>query len=82
MIKMVCDAEAGGQVPAIVAPEIISDIEDVRKLRDSLSEILETVLYDEDLTYCTPNSHLYVVAHLVNTLTRDIEKAAQKGGDQ
>lgn len=74
MILMVCDTEAGGKVPAISAPEVLSDIEDVRSLRNALSEMLESVLYDEDLTYCTPNSHLYIVAHLINTLTRDIER--------
>lgn len=69
-----------GLVPAVVCPEVLSDFDDVRKFRDALFEMLETVLSDEDLTYCTPNSHLYIVANVIRVLTKDIEKEMRKGG--
>lgn len=77
MIKMMkTDA---GYVPVISAPEVLGVIDDVRTLRDALSGMLECVLFNSDLTQCTPNKHLYIVANIVNTLTKDIERGIKEG---
>lgn len=70
----------GGPVPAIAAPEALSDIDDVKQLRDALFEMLEIILSDDDLTFCTPTNSLYIVACIIRTLTIDLE-AREKGGE-
>ena len=65
----------GGQMLAISAPGVLSDTEDVQELRNALLEMLEMILYDEDLTAATPSNSLYIVANIIRELTRDIEKA-------
>lgn len=70
-----------GPVPAIAVPEVVSDTEDVRTLRDALFEMLEIVLSDDDLKYVTPSNSLYIVACLIRTLTKDIESLNKEGGE-
>lgn len=77
MITMLQSQE--GQVPAISAPEVLSDTDDVKALRDALFEMLEIILSDEDLKFCTPSNSLYIVACIIRTLTNDLE-AREKGG--
>ena len=69
----------GGSVPAIAAPEALTDIDDVKQLRDALFEMLEIILSDEDLKFCTPSNSLYIVACIIRTLTNDLEDR-EKGG--
>ncbi len=71
----------GGQMLAISAPGVLSDTEDVQELRNALLEMLEMILYDEDLTAATPSNSLYIVANIIRELTRDIEKLLiEEGG--
>lgn len=76
MITML--SSEAGPVPAIAVPEVLSDTEDVKTLRDALFEMLEIVLSDDDLKYVTPANSLYMVACLIRTLTKDLE-AKEKG---
>lgn len=70
--------QGGNRVPAISSDEFLSDVEDVRRLRDALMEMLEMILYDQDLTYCTPSDHLYIVAGMIRVLTGDLDRAARE----
>ena len=77
MITMVDNV--GTKVPAISAPDVLDDINDLRELRDALFEMLEIVLGDDDLTFATPGNSLYIVASLTHSLTKDIETAVREG---
>ena len=77
MITMVDNV--GTKVPAISAPEVLDDINDLRDLRNALFEMLEIVLADDDLTFATPSNSLYIVASLTHSLTKDIERAVKEG---
>ena len=70
----------GEQLPAISAPEVLTDTDDIRNLRNALSEMLEMILFDEDLTAATPSNSLYIVANIIRELTRDIEKVLREEG--
>lgn len=76
MITMV--KGGGGTLPAISCEEALADMEAVADLRDALFEMLEICLSDEDLKFATPSNSLYIVACLVRTLTRDIEKSGRR----
>lgn len=78
MITMMQSQE--GQVPAISAPEVLSDTDDVKALRNALFEMLEIVISDDDLKFVTPSNSLYIVACLIRTLTNDLEDI-EEGGD-
>ncbi len=79
MITMI--KNGGDSVPSIAVPEIITDTEDLRILRDALFEMLEVVMSDDDLKFVTPSNSLYYVACIIRELTRDIEKDMRKGGE-
>lgn len=79
MITMLQSQE--GQVPAISAPEVLSDTDDVKTLRNALFEMLEIVISDDDLKFVTPSNSLYIVACLIRTLTNDLEDI-EEGGEK